>query len=34
VRTPPYYPDAVTLLPEITVEQVLSGVDSGARAAR
>ncbi len=29
VRTPPYYPDAVTLLPEITVEQVLSGVDSG-----
>ena len=30
VRTPPYYPDAVTLLPEITVEQVLSGVDSGA----
>jgi hypothetical protein len=28
VRTPRYYPDAVTLLPEITVEQVLSGIDS------
>jgi hypothetical protein len=28
VRTPPYYPDAVTLLPEITVEQVLSGLDT------
>jgi hypothetical protein len=24
VRTPRYYPDAVTLLPEITLEQVLS----------
>jgi hypothetical protein len=28
VRTPRHYPDAVTLLPEITVEQVLSGIDS------
>ena len=28
VRTPPYYPDAVTLLPEITIEQVLSGIDT------
>jgi len=29
VRTPPYYPDAVTLLPELTIEQVLSGIDTG-----
>lgn len=29
VRTPRYYPDAVTLLPEITIEQVLSGIDAG-----
>ena len=29
VRTPTYYPDAVTLRPEITVEQVLSCIDSG-----
>ena len=29
VRTPPYYPDAVTLLPEATVEEVLSGIDTG-----
>ena len=29
VRTPPDYPDAVTLLPEITIEQVLSGIDTG-----
>lgn len=28
VRTPPYYPDAVTLLPEITVERVLSDIDT------
>jgi len=28
VRTPPYYPDAVTLLPKITIEQVLSGIDT------
>jgi len=28
VRTPRYYPDAVTLLPEITIEQVLSGIDT------
>jgi hypothetical protein len=28
VRTPRYYPDAVTLLPEITIEQVLSGIDA------
>jgi hypothetical protein len=28
VRTPPYYPDAVTLLPEITVERALSGIDT------
>ncbi len=30
VRTPRYYPDAVTLLPEIDVEQVLSGIDTSA----
>lgn len=29
VRTPRYYPDAVTLLPEITIEQVLAGIDAG-----
>jgi len=29
VRTPPYYPDAVTLLPAATVEDVLSGIDTG-----
>src|SRR5688500_10217368 len=29
VRTPAYYPDAVTLRPEVTVEQVLSCIDSG-----
>jgi hypothetical protein len=28
VRTPRYYPDAITLLPEITLEQVLSGIDT------
>jgi|SRR6266545_2979009 len=28
VRTPPFYPDAVTLLPDITIEQVLSGIDT------
>jgi len=28
VRTPPHYPDAVTLVPEITIEQVLSGIDT------
>jgi hypothetical protein len=28
VRTPLYYPDAVTLLSEITIEQVLSGIDT------
>lgn len=28
MRTPPYYPDAVTLLPEITVERVLSSIDT------
>ena len=28
VRTPRHYPDAVTLLPEITIEQVLSGIDT------
>jgi len=28
VRTPRYYPDAVTLLPEIPLEQVLSGIDT------
>jgi hypothetical protein len=28
VRTPPYYPDAVTFLPEVTIEQVLSGIDA------
>ena len=27
VRTPPYYPDAVTLRPDIAVEDLLSGVD-------
>jgi len=29
VRTPPHYPDAVTLLPEVSVEQVLSRIDTG-----
>ncbi|MGZ4258479.1 MAG: hypothetical protein ACXVRE_12015 [Gaiellaceae bacterium] len=29
VRTPPYYPDAVTLLPEAAAEQILAGVDTG-----
>jgi hypothetical protein len=29
VRTPPYYPDGVTLLPGTTAEQVLSGIDTG-----
>ena len=29
VRTPPYYPDAVTLLPAATVEKVLSSIDTG-----
>jgi hypothetical protein len=28
VRTPPYYPDAVTLLPEVAVDQLLSGIDA------
>ena len=28
VRTPRYYPDAITLLPEITLEQVPSGIDT------
>jgi hypothetical protein len=28
VRTPRHYPDAVTLLPKITIEQVLSGIDT------
>ena len=28
VRTPRYYPDAVTLLPEITLEHVLSGIET------
>jgi hypothetical protein len=28
VRTPPYYPDLVTLQPEITIERVLSGIDT------
>lgn len=29
VRTPPYYPDAVTLRPKITVQDVLSRIDWG-----
>ena len=29
VRTPPYFPDAVTLLPEVAVEHLLSGIDAG-----
>jgi hypothetical protein len=29
LRTPPYYPDAVTLLPEVAVEELLSGIDTG-----
>jgi hypothetical protein len=29
VRTPPSYPDAVTLLPEVAVEELLSGIDTG-----
>jgi hypothetical protein len=28
VRTPPYYPDAVTLLPDVSIERVLSGIDT------
>jgi hypothetical protein len=28
VRTPPHYPDAVTLLPEAEVAQLLSGIDT------
>lgn len=28
VRTPPYYPDAVTLLPEVAVEELLSRIDA------
>jgi len=28
VRPPPFYPDAVTLLPKITVERVLSSIDA------
>jgi hypothetical protein len=28
VRTPPLYPDAVTLLPEVAIEQLLSGIDT------
>jgi len=27
VRTPPYYPDAVTLLPDVSVEDMLDGID-------
>lgn len=30
VRTPPYYPDAVTLVPETTAGQALAGIDAGA----
>ncbi len=29
VRTPPFYPDAVTLLPGTTGDQVLDGIDTG-----
>lgn len=29
VRTPPFYPDAVTLVPGVAVEEVLSRVDTG-----
>ena len=29
VRTPPFYPDAITLLPETTAAHVLSGIDTG-----
>jgi hypothetical protein len=29
VRTPPYYPDAVTLRPNIAVEDLLSAIDVG-----
>jgi hypothetical protein len=28
VRTPPYYPDAVTLLPEVAVEELLADIDA------
>jgi hypothetical protein len=28
IRTPPLYPDAVTLLPEVAVDQLLSGIDT------
>ena len=29
VRTPPYYPDVVTLTPEVRIEQALAGADAG-----
>lgn len=32
VRTPPYYPDAVTLRPNIAVEHLLAGIDVGEGA--
>lgn len=28
VRTPPYYPDAVTLLPKVAIEQILFNIDA------
>jgi hypothetical protein len=28
-RSPPCYPDAVTLLPDVTVDEILSGIDTG-----
>ncbi|BCJ27884.1 hypothetical protein [Actinocatenispora sera] len=28
-RTPPYYPDAVTLRPQVTADEVLAGIDVG-----
>lgn len=28
-RTPPYYPDAVTLRPQVTADEVLAGIDAG-----
>jgi hypothetical protein len=28
-RTPPYYPDAVTLRPDVTLDDVLAGIDAG-----
>ncbi|MEV0623067.1 hypothetical protein AB0I81_57795 [Nonomuraea sp. NPDC050404] len=33
VRTPPFYPDAVTLSPQTTADEVLEGIDAGPGAS-